>query len=383
MGSSVAPGQFLGYSFQVSRMLEYLLRSEAGASVSLEVLGDTAVHADSGHQVVEEAKSSTSGANPVSDRSIQLWKTLRNWRRLITELGPDKPLQFRLHVLQPHGGTIVEAFSEAKDRGAATAAVKKAEQGLRMGRPLRPELEGYIEEVFAEPAEELITLVERFEYSHGTGRSMDALIASIGSTAIPPEVARDVLRGALGWVKERVDGCIEKGEPALLTCAEFWREVQALVRKLDREQILVSVAPRPHSEKVLEELSTQTYIQQLRIIKEDYDGLLRAASQYLRARSDRTQWAQSSRVHASSFDELEETLEASWANIRDRVTIRDARRSGVERGKLIYIDCLEHHRLVQGMDPPAHFIPGCFHELSDKKSIGWHPEYVRLLEGLD
>ena len=364
-------------------MLEYLLRSEAGASVSLEVLGDTAVHAGSGHQVIEEAKSSTSGANPVSDKSTQLWKTLRNWRRLITELGPDKPLRFRLHVLQPHGGPIVEAFSKAEDRDAAAAAVKEAEKALRMGGPLGPELNGFIEEVFAEPAEELVTLVERFEYSHGTGRSMDALIASIGSTAIPPEVAGDVLRGALGWVKERVDGCIEKGEPALLSCADFWREVQALVRRLDRDRILVSVAPKPDTGKIAEELATQTYIEQLRLINEDYDGLFRAASQYLRARSDRTQWAQSSRVHAASFDELEENLEASWANIRDRVTIRDAQRSGEVRGKLIYLDCLQHRCLVQGMDPPAHFIPGCFHGLSDQKSIGWHPEYRELLEGPD
>lgn len=378
--SSVVPGQFLGYSFQVSRMLEHLLRAEAGSSVSLEVLGDTAIHGTAGDAVVEEAKSSISGANPVANRSIQLWKTFRNWRRLVAG-GTEDLCEFRLHVLQAHTGSIVKSFSDAKDADSACKVVLAAKETLDEEPPSSgTDLHDCLKQVYADPIDELVKIVERFKFSHGTGRAFDALVSALDATSIPPEVAEPVLRGALGWVKVRVDECIEIGEPAVLTCVDFWKEVRALVRKFDREHILASVAPAPSEARIVEEIGTQTYIRQLELIEEDYEGLIRAANHYLRARADRTLWAQSSRVHASSFDELEADLGAAWANIRNRISIRDSQTTDIERGMLLYLDCQEHDCAVQGMIPPSHFITGCFHGLSDQKAIGWHPKYEELLE---
>jgi hypothetical protein len=76
---AIAPGQYLGYSLQVNRLLWHLLEAKPGSAVSLEVLGDVAVRSPSGDLTVEELKSRTTKANPVSDRSVDLWKTIGNW----------------------------------------------------------------------------------------------------------------------------------------------------------------------------------------------------------------------------------------------------------------------------------------------------------------
>lgn len=374
--SSAVPGQFLGYSYQVTRMLEHLLVASPGSTVSLEVIGDTSVQGPDGLGVVEEAKSSTSGANPASDRSIQLWKTFRNWRRLLNEGLVGEGWVFRLHILQPFEANIAQSFSDASDDESARAAINEAQTALGWeGVGTSRSLGEYLDEVFAEPLEELIGIVRSFSFTHGNGRSIQELSGLFEEKLVPPELTESVLNGTLGWLKGRVDSAIEEGLPATISFEEFRSEVLALIRKLDRAQILLNVAPAPSRETISDELTARVYIRQLELIGEHYDGLILAASQFLRARANRVRWAQDSRVHQSSFDELEDDLKGAWENYRRQVSIRDADRSKEDRGRLLYSECQGHQCPVQGMSPPPHFIPGCFHGLADELLIGWHPDY--------
>ncbi len=60
--------------------------------------------------------------------------------------------------------------------------------------------------------------------------------------------------------------------------------------------------------------------------------------------------------------------------------IEHASRAESEQGQLIYSGCMQHRTQVQGMVPPEHFVPGCFHRLADALEIGWHPNYSLQLE---
>src|SRR4051812_4208967 len=78
--STQVPGQFLGYSLQTTRATMRLLQVPAGSFVSVEVLDDVAIASPGRKTTLEQTKSATSG-NPISDRSVELWKTLANWVR--------------------------------------------------------------------------------------------------------------------------------------------------------------------------------------------------------------------------------------------------------------------------------------------------------------
>ena len=73
-----AQGPYLGFALQPVRLCAHLLTCPAGASVSLELLDDVAVHFADGSVLVEQIKSATR-QNPVSDWSDELWKTFANW----------------------------------------------------------------------------------------------------------------------------------------------------------------------------------------------------------------------------------------------------------------------------------------------------------------
>ena len=68
------PGQYLGYSLQATRFLVKLLESDPDSTVSLEVFEDIGVESYDGYRTAEQDKSATNG-NPVSDRSVDLWRS--------------------------------------------------------------------------------------------------------------------------------------------------------------------------------------------------------------------------------------------------------------------------------------------------------------------
>ena len=85
---SNAPGQLLGYTIQFPRALCHLLRSGPGDAVCVEVLGDVATLKPDGGVIAEEDKSSIVG-NPLTDKSIDLWKTFSNWIEAIISRNLD------------------------------------------------------------------------------------------------------------------------------------------------------------------------------------------------------------------------------------------------------------------------------------------------------
>src|SRR5205814_1479485 len=56
----------------------HLLKAGPGCTVCIEVHGDVATILPTGEIIAEEDKSSIN-SNPVTDKSVNLWKTLSNW----------------------------------------------------------------------------------------------------------------------------------------------------------------------------------------------------------------------------------------------------------------------------------------------------------------
>jgi hypothetical protein len=373
----------LGYSLQSSRLLDHLLRGGPGVVVSLEVVGDTSVVAPDGSVEVEELKSRTTPANPISDRAIDFWKTMRNWVDAVIAgtLNPSAT-RFRLYVTRPFTGGLASQFSFAVSQSDAAAAIASARDALLHGEdPVRlgTELREHLDVVFAMDEEVLGSIVQNFQLEFGSGRSWDDLRGAIGTTFIPPECAEDVLRGMSGWITERVQTSIEVGQPASILWDDFRTAILTLVRRFDRQVMLASVATRPDAAAMARELQARTYVRQLELIGSEHEDCIRAVTDFLLAEADRVEWARRGTVLEDSFDVLEEELITSWRNFKRRCDIAYAGHPVAERGQLLYVECSQHRVRLGQSDPPDHFCRGSFHKLSDAAVIGWHPEYAALL----
>jgi hypothetical protein len=382
---ATAAGQALGYSLQFTRLTAMLLEAPDGSSCSLEVLDDVAEQAPDGQIKLGQTKSALTD-NPVADRAISLWKTLFNWSQLIATglVDPTKTI-FELYVSRQVSGEIIEAFHNSRSLPEAEAALNKAKQELWGNAPafakresLADGLSRYANPIFEADQKLLFPIILNLRLKCGSGSPQADIEAAIRRDPVSNARVFDIADKLCGWVKRTLDKQLEKGLPAVILRDDFHREYVSYVRSIDRDIILRSLAKNPSDAEKLERLP-DTFVQQLDLISMPYDEKLEAISDFLRACWDRAKWSEAGDVHESSFIELDENLNRTWRNHSRSTTVEAAGKPESERGQLLHARCMNHQAKVQGMEPPAHFVPGCFHRLADDLTIGWHPAYKTLV----
>jgi hypothetical protein len=380
-----AAPQALGISLQYTRLTVMLLEASEGSACSLEVLDDVAAAEADGQTHLVQSKSAL-GDNPVADHAISLWKTLYNWLQLIQRsvVEPQRTT-FELYVSREVGGEIVKSLHDATTTDQARDALASARAklwGQGPAFPLRdslPEkLARYTNTIFSAKKESVLPMVVNLRLRCGSGSPQDDLLALLSRHPISPPKITKVADQLTGWVKRQVDTRLEQSLPAVITQADFHREYLAFVRSADRDMILKSFASKPTESQKLAKMSA-VFVRQLELIEADYDEKLEAVSDYLRACWDRTSWSIEGDVHEESFKILDDDLCRLWKNVRKEKLIERAGTSPVSQGQLIFSGCMKHQAQVQGMFPPSHFVPGCFHRLADMLKVGWHPDYQNEL----
>ncbi len=379
------PGQALGYGLQYTRLLQLLLRAPPGTTCSVEYLDDVA---QEGHNsvVLTQSKSALT-ANPVADRANSLWKTLSNWVTLAADGGcdPDRT-EFEIYVSRPVSGALVDAFSAANTSEAALEALRLARTTLWGKAPKYQQrnqvasgIVTYVDNVLCADHVLAAKVIRNFKLTCSTGSPQADIEAILRTHPISQSKIGDIADHLAGIVKRRVDEMLEKGQPAIISRDGFWLSYTAYVQKVDRELVLQSRANRPSAREARGHLP-RVFVQQLDLIGLPFEDKLEAVSDYLMASADRTAWAASGEIDATSFDELDNSLKRSWRNKRLACKVAHSKKAQDEQGLALYAACMDVNEAVQQKEAPDHFIPGCLHRLADDLLIGWHPDYLSQLK---
>lgn len=387
--STNVPGQFYGYSLQITRVIAHFLRARQGQAVSIEHLDDVATHTNEG--VIAEQDKSGLAHNPVADRSPELWKTLANWVRSIRGGALKSDTKFLLYVAQNHHGIVIDSIHGVSNKADADALVlalrtkfwgDAPEFALKASLPSG--LSEHVNEVLSASDDVLALLFTNLTLENGSGAPNNDLAALPGMAAISEEKKEDVLKYLLGWAKKFIDKCIEESRPPIIPWAEFQKQLVAAAKKFDRSENVLAPSPAEITQTDIDrELRARTYVRQLEAVKCGDTELVRAVNDYLRSAVDRTTWSERGDVLEGSFTEFEDGLERAWQSQRMRVEIEQRSASEEDRGHLLYANCsgLQQMRL-QGKDVPGYFVPGSFHTLADSLRVGWHPRYRDIISRL-
>jgi hypothetical protein len=358
-----------------------LLEAPPGSFCSLEVLDDIATEHPDGTAHLGQSKSAL-GDNPVADRAQSLWKAFYNWLQLVQRglVLPENTV-FEIYVSRKVGGAIVESFHDARDTAQAKRALDAARAelwGAAPDYPSKKELSSgvakYVNAALGTPETQILTIIANFILRCGSGSPQTDLEELLSHHPISESKRGDVRDKLLGWVKHQIDTRLEKKLPAVISRDEFHKEYTTYVRWADRETILKSFAPKPTHQQRLAHMS-EVFVRQLDLIGLDFDSKLEAVSDFLRAVADRTHWSKAGHVHEEVFEVLDDDLQRIWKNVCRQKLLEHREHSPAEQGLAIHACCMMHQAQVQGMTPPGHFVPGCFHRLADELEVGWHPSF--------
>ncbi len=375
-GAGTAPGPYLGFSLQPVRLCARLLSASADDFASTECVDDVAIHRADATHLLEQDKSALS-QNPVSDWAPDLWKTFANWLETTERLHLDPAkTDYVLFVAPVKTGATVAALHQARTTEQVEVVVAKLKEALA-AKPTRPVCAEHLSAFLdAEPSLRA-AIVVNFTFisqSDPLPEIRDHLASSVS-----PAVLDDICAAAIGWVLKTADAQLRSGARAVIAVSDFRARLRAIIKRQDRDHILNSVAAEPDTAAIDAEVQRRMYIRQMELIGCESDEKLRAASDFLRASTDRTHWSDRGLVDEQSLTEFDDRLRRRWTSTKRFVSLQSAL-SEEALGQLLLSECVKPNGdRLQGMDVPPHFPPGSVHALADKLNIGWHPRYKDLL----
>lgn len=396
---TLVPDKLQGYLLQVRHML-YELISVDDRIVSIEKLDDVAVEAD-GKVIAEQVKSVTSANNPIAERSSVFWKTLYNWCTYI-ETGALPSGAIMRFVVVSNGivtpGSIQASFMNACSDSDAQKALSDAKKSILgtaqdnfatdMYAALPDSYREYIRYLFDGNRTKIVCdMIKSMEIEiHNNTYDEDLLNRFSNQVGLPAEYVDLLLTDMLGWVTQTVESFTKDNKPAYISAAEYRKALNTQIRAYNTNAVLRAVSQVPSKDEQSGEIERlDTYIRQLQLVEMDDATLYEAASDFLRAKIDKIEWAQRGIVHAQSFEDYHDALYRIWTNQKQLMGLQ-YRTDAIACGKAVYFKCRNDsaQQKLQGVETPPFFGSGSLHDLAntpaDSPRIGWHPQYITLLK---
>ena len=395
---TLVPDKLRAYMLQVRHML-YELISVDDRIVSVEKLDDVAVEVD-GKVIAEQIKSVTSSNNPMAERSVVFWKTLYNWCTYIEEssLPSEAVLRF---VVVANGtiipGSIQETFKNAHSDAEAYRALAHAKVTI-LGTPpddsnidvyaaLPNSYREYMRYLFDDKRKKIVcNIIKSMEIEIHCDTYDEELIKRFNSQIIPEEYADLLLIYMLGWITKTVDEFTKYNRPAYIAAKDYRKALKEQIRAYNTNDILHAISKVPSNDEKSDEVERlDIYIKQLKMIETDDITLLEAASDFLRAKVDKIEWADRGIVIDSSFDDYYDALYRTWTNRKQLMCLQYGT-DPILCGKAVYFSCRKDsvQLKLQGIEVPSFFANGSLHALAndpaEEPRIGWHPQYKKILK---
>ncbi len=382
------PDKVYAYSLQVRHMMYELLDCKEEDAVSVEVFDDIGVEKADGTKDAIQAKSALSSRNPVSDRAVDLWKTLYNWLVAVQEKEIDiENTNCRLFITVDKHGNIVDSFNKAttdKESCLAWEAARREfydEEGNE--KKCGDEYVNYIRAFFSDDNKlEACNVIKKFKLQTTLKTHTESLYEKFAEKAFISKESLDIMFVyMLGWIDKQTAMLAEAKKPMIIYNKNFRNELTAKYREVNQKLSLVEIAPKPSEDMINSELAAfRVYIEQLDIVNCDYTDKIEAISDFLRASANRTAWAEKGDISKDAINLFSEELTRIWNNKKRILEITQNSMEESDRGRLLYFECKDKQVDMGSFIAPSFFTSGCFHTLTDDESIGWHPEYKKILK---
>ena len=376
---SAAPGTYLGFAIQPVRQCHHLLLGSSKSKVSLEYVDDIAIHEPDGTLVLEQCKSAVK-SNPLSDSSVELWKTFATWASLCHNSGINpKTTIFRLYVctsLDP--GILAIELHETKSEQQATNLLGKI-SGRVSAKNSHTAASEKITELTSYDIEMVSQIFCNFELVIATD-PLDGIRKTLGAT-IPNEHVDHFAHAALGMVSGHVAELIRMGQVPIIDSESFVQKFQTYVRKYNWIGVLPPSIEQP-SKEIADGLvkAAPRFVQQLKAIDVEQEVLLRAAADFIQSDADRTHWAEEGIIVKESISELDDHLERSYSLHQSEIADTQSHLSEAARGRTLYSRCSRSPGVLEGRQVPSYFVPGSYNILANGLRVGWHPNYKLMFE---
>lgn len=373
-----AAGQALGYLYQFDRATYRLLCAAVDVvAVGVEDIDDVSEHRSNGTELREQDKSTVSKGNPLTDKSVNLWKTLAMW---VDAMHQSPDLLGKTEFCLVTNGTV-GATSLARQIHEATSlssADKVTDTVLGLIPSLRKDLAEFGAIVSSRGKGILARVIEKTSVYDGVSPKFGGALDDIpGLRWYAPPVRVEIFDRATGWVRRRIRECVTAGDPPRVLREDFDREMRAIIRRVNVAPLVALVKPLTPD---YPQYTSQGFVKQLEWIDSDEGEVRDAIVQYVTAEAARIKWTDADLVSEEALKAYEEDLLLRWRLVRKQVS-RNTWPSETREGQECYDRTMSIETHLDHQLMPKAITCGTLHLLADFSAagqppkLGWHPKF--------
>jgi hypothetical protein len=388
------------------------LRGEENKYISMEKIGDLGIETSGPitNNEIDELKNSMSKDSPVTDMAVDLWKTIYNWCNYFycNELGEhvgNYQLILCVWSMESKSAEMVNKMHNCKSEEVFKKEILSfVKDNLGMGRTrhkslatIKKQLSGknkkakdYMQLLMTK---EYFSLFEKvicqMEYENIIGDVSGLIESKLERWRdFKPGELEESCKYYVGAIKQEVMKCIENSECPVIS-AEF---INDLFKRhfMDDDRRYARSLFKPSEEEIRAERvreNTPLYIKQLTIIGYEEEYAQKAIIKYLVMNNERKRWVENGYVLSKDdklISKLQEEIIECW-----KYKCSDAAlhfENEIKRGCDVFLKMMQNQFKMDTIDLDKEIAGGFVHELAgltvdDDKSIGWHPNYKKLLKG--
>ena len=385
--SHSASNSMIGYLFQARYALLRGLeegRRNPGYAISIEKFDDVAFEdVASPVELIQTKHHGTPG--DTSDKSVDVWKTLRSWMKRI-EGNPTVAADTRFVLLTTHRATEASALAKLRECGddrdvhgaiklLLSAASKSKNSDTEQARNAFLDLKPNVRN----------TLVENIWVFDNAPNIIDvrAEIEIILYYSAPGErvcVFTDYLEG---WWFNRVINALTVPHPAAIPLVEIQKKVYELQQDFKRSRLPLDEAIDAMPPVTMIPKDDRVFVRQMKLINVAKPEALIVIHDYYRAFAQRSRWVRENLFLDGEENRYDRELWDAWRR-RFVPTVADAGDelddlSKQKLGRDIFRWACRYPKPLRNRSE-SWLSSGSFQMLADLIRVGWHPEYQSHFE---
>ena len=383
-----APEQSLGYHYQIRYSLYLLLRERERTEVyvTLEKLDDVEI-GDVDRQDLYQTKFHQKGVANLSDKSVDLWKTIRVWSESIKSETID--LENTLFVLVTTANTspnsIAFEFTKGKLDFKATQEIVKTLDDISLdssNKSLEASFNAY-NELSSNQKRKLVERIFIKDDSLNFSDLKDKIRKEL-EFFLRPNQSESAFNDLQGWWYEQ---CIQhlESQREKISYAELNEKIIEINYKFVDDNLPIDEIIRD-AQPNKDEYDTRVFVSQLRLVNVGKNSIVVAIRDYYRASEQRSKWLREKLLNPQEEIRYEKELKDDWktkfALLEDEYEELDENLC-TERCRDFYTAYYvkSHPQIfIRPRVQESFIIRGSCQMLADKKEIGWRPNYLELLD---
>lgn len=376
----------LGYYYQIIRGLVLLLDEDRmeSPSLSFECLDDISIENEEETDLYQ-LKLHVSTAQ-LTDRSADFWKTIRVWSEGIADgtYIPERTIFTLITTASRSADTFINKFESNEKKDLETILTAMESISLEDNNSTNEKGYSAFKALSVEQKKMLIRNIRIADADLSINDTWDALRKQLELSA-PSKFLNQFIEGVVGWWFIETVKMLASKTNYPLSRESVKNQINTL-----RDQLRVDALPDDFfceenvSDSEFKESLSETYIKQLGLVDATDREKRAAISDYQKAYGQRSKWLRDGRVTQADYDKFDADLRYDWKSrfelmqdITENKSEEDRKQAGHEFYRDFYVN--PKHTMPSFKNKGSNISKGSYQMLSDKKEVGWHPDYKEKL----